>query len=138
MKESRFGTEAELFGGGSGDSAAGGAPEVSFGRVEGVESLEAAPGPPPGDAIELQAILGEALTYETFAGALSKQIEALGIETGEPLISVDVGAMPGERQFPDAAPATTPDVTVDQLPSERGNAPQPVDPGGQPNLDADE
>lgn len=144
IKETRFGTEAELFGQGSGvgpdASAESEPPMVDFGQTNGGRLVR------PGDAgterapmVELQAAVGEPLTYEAFRGLIGAQMEAAGVGEMETLTSVSPDELPQGR-FEDAAPATTPavDEALEQAPADRGSAPRPIEPGERPDLDAEE
>ncbi|WP_440997960.1 hypothetical protein [Arhodomonas sp. SL1] len=144
IKESRFGTEAEIFGQGGGGGSTGAAqsegPQANFGEIRGGRAVQ------PGDAgteptpmMEMQAQVGEPLTFEAFRSEIGAQMEAADVGEMATLTSASSEELPQGR-FDDAAPARTPPVEepVEQAPAEQGDVPRRIAPGSRPNLDTEE
>lgn len=139
VKEDRFGTAAELYGGEQYGHAHSERAQINFGHAEGGEILPEEQPHTDESALQLEGLIGSVMTYEAFTTQLSTQLEAAGVSDFEPLVSVDVGEMP-ELSLRDAQPARTPSIDgpIELAPAERGEAPRPIDPGELPNPDSEE
>lgn len=136
IKESRVGSEAELFGQ-RGFAAQSEAPAIDFGQTNGGREVlpeEELRGQAP--VIETQVVIGDVLTYSAFKEQIDVQMDAAGVGELGTLVSVEPGRLPAP-QLEDGAPARTPTVEepLELAPSERGEAPRRIEEGTRIDLD---
>jgi hypothetical protein len=136
VKESRYGSEAELVGGAAGGLERSETPQFDPGDVQGGQLLrpeESTVGP----MMEFTGSIGEAMTLDAFREQLTAQIQAaeIGAPTGT-LSSVEPGSLPRPTQADAPAPAQAVDREPPTLlPSERGTTPRRIE---RPREDGDE